>query len=275
MSAIINPYAIYVHCDAGMDYDSKNTGGVGIEIKFPETIEVDDVHKSLGRYQKANIERLELEAVYQGMTELLKCLKQSPNEIKKVNIVIITTDRYSLSDQEKTSVYKISQWRRNKWKNHEGRSIKNKDLLDKIDKTRKKVMFSVGCRLEIQYLRRKYNKVADKLAEAGKKQQLVNRSIAKHGQKIGKRKYKGEEVQYSRLDEKEEYHIHVYKKEPVGDQWEVCTEVCEGPLVGRVLKIRTDSIMEDRLHRRHEYTIRLKRVFSHHVIIFRTLIKLK
>jgi len=58
--AIFNPYALYVCCDGAMDYDSKNTGGVGFEIIFPDSIGLESTKYSLGKYEGANIERLEL-----------------------------------------------------------------------------------------------------------------------------------------------------------------------------------------------------------------------
>lgn len=38
-----NPYAIYINCDGAMDYDSKNTGGVGYVITFPDFIELETI----------------------------------------------------------------------------------------------------------------------------------------------------------------------------------------------------------------------------------------
>ena len=276
MSGIpINPYAIYVHCDGAMQYDSKNSGGVGVRIVFPDFVELDDVKKSLGRYEGANIERLELEAILQGMYEILDIFQLEKAKLKNVNTIIFITDRYGLNDSDKTSPFRIRDWRKNKWHNHEGKAIKNSDLLDKIDKTRKKINDQTYCTVKINYARRKFNKKADKLAKAGKKQAITNSTIAQKGLKIGKRKFDDIEVEYSLLEKKSKYHVRVYKKEPVRDQWEISVEFCSGTFTGKKLKIYTDAEIEMKLQRHHEYEIRIKKIYSHHVSIFKTIKEIK
>ena len=67
-----NPYALYVYCDGAMDYGPKNAGGIGLEIFFPEFVGLESIKKSIGSYEGANIERMELEAIIQGMKEVLE-----------------------------------------------------------------------------------------------------------------------------------------------------------------------------------------------------------
>ncbi|NQT49458.1 hypothetical protein HQ571_02060 [Candidatus Kuenenbacteria bacterium] len=266
-----NPYALYVHCDGAMDYDSKNSGGIGYEIVFPEEVALERITKSIGKYEGSNIERLELEAILQGMYELLRLFEEHGNDLRNVQTIIITTDRFSLNDQEKTSPYKIREWRKNKWYNYEGKAIKNRFLLDKIDKTRKKISDKTYCSVEIKYLRRKFNKVADKLAKEGKKRYLKKPDIVIHGLKLCKRKYDGLEVDYKLLEDKKKYLVRIFRKEPVLDQWEIWGELCDGEHLGKKIKVYSDRIMELRLHRHHGYYIRIKKKFSHHVSIFKTI----
>jgi ribonuclease HI len=270
-----NPYALYVYCDGSMDYDSRNTGGVGFEIVFPDFVELENIQESIGKYEGGNIERLELEAILQGMNEVLRLFQNEKEKLVNINTIIVITDRYGLNDQERTSPYRIREWRKNKWHNYEEKAIKNSDLLDKIDKTRKKISNTTYCRLSIQYKRRKYNKKADKLARAGKKQAILKDDIALKGIKIGRRKYNDIEVNYILLEEKTELHVHVFKKDPVHDQWEISVEICEGKLIGKKLKIYSDDELASKLQRLHEYSIRIKKVFNHHITIYRTLRELK
>jgi len=46
---------LYIHCDAAMDYDSQNSGGVGFVIIFPDFMGLKNVEKIIGRYVGANI----------------------------------------------------------------------------------------------------------------------------------------------------------------------------------------------------------------------------
>jgi ribonuclease HI len=267
---IINPYALYVCCDGAMDYDSKNTGGVGFEIIFPDYVRLESIKHSLGKYEGANIERLELEAILQGMKEVLKLFENNKDEFRDLSAIILTTDRLGLNDEGKTSPYRMREWRKNQWHNYEGKAIKNSDLLDKIDKTRKKLGDKTRCSIKIQYRRRKFNKTADKLAKKGKNQVIVKNNIALKGTKIGRRKYNDIDVDYKLLEEGKEYIVHVFKKESVREQWEICADICEGRFWGKKLKIYSDSEVERNLHRHHKYKIRIKTVCAHHVTIWET-----
>jgi ribonuclease HI len=274
---IFNPYALYVCCDGAMNYDSKNTGGVGFEIIFPESVGLESIKISLGKYEGANIERLELEAILQGMKKIIELFDNNNDKLRNIKNIIFTTDRSGLNDEEKTSPYRIREWRKNNWHNHEGKAIKNSDLLDKIDKTRKKIADNTFCSVKIIYRRRRFNKTADKLAKDGKNQPIAKTNIALKGIKIGRRKYDGIEVDYKLLEEEKEYVVRVFKKEPVREQWEIWVEMCEDKLLEQKFKIYSEesSEIENKLHRHHEYKIRIKKVYAHHVTIYETIEEIK
>lgn len=271
----INPYALYIHCDASMDYGPKSPGGVGIEIEFPDSVSLVPIKLDIGKYISSNIERLELEAIIKGMEEVLRLFESKYDALKNVKTIIITTDRYSLNDNEKTNPFKIKDWRKNNWYNYEGKAIKNSDLLEKLDKTRKKLLDKTYRSVRIEFLPGKFNKAADKLSKIGKKKALTSDSIALKGLKQGKRKLNGEEINYSLLKVKDEYEIHIYKKEPVRDQWEISTEIFKGEFVGKKLKIYTDNELVKKLHRHHIYKVHIKNVYQHHIIIYKTFKEVK
>jgi hypothetical protein len=156
-----------------------------------------------------------------------------------------------------------------------GKAIKNSELLDEIDKTRKKIIDIIRCRVEIQYVRRKFNKKADTLAKKGKTHPIIKNDVSIFGQKIGKRKFDLPEVDYKSLEEKNEYNIHIYKKDWIRDQWEICSEFCEGQFQGMILRIYTDSEIENKLHRHHIYKIKVNEVFNHHVTINKVIKEIK
>jgi ribonuclease HI len=266
-----NPYAIYVNCDGAMDYSSKNPGGVGFLITFPDSVNLEPISFSKGVYTGGNIERLEIEALIQAMKETIDVLEANRYLLRNINHVIFITDRYGLRENDKTSPFKIKEWRRNQWKNHEGKPIKNHKLLDQLDKIRKKLSDQFHVRVNIEFRPRKQNKGADKLAKAGKKEGLVNDRLAKKGEKIGKRKFDGAEIKYVKISPKEELHIRVFRKDPVQDEWEVWVELCEGPNIGEKLKIYTDNELAAKLKRMNEYSVKVKTVFTHHIHIYRTL----
>ena len=195
----INPYALYIHCDAAMDYGPKSPGGVGIEIEFPESVPLEPIKLEIGKYVGANIARLELEAIIKGMEEVFKLFEQQNNQLQNLNTIIVTTDRFDLNDQELTSPFRIRDWRKNDWHNFEGKAIKNSDLLAKLDKTRKKLADKTYCSVRIEFLPSKFNKSADKLSKISKRKALSIDTIALKGLKQGRRKFDGDEINYSLL----------------------------------------------------------------------------
>lgn len=272
---ILNPYAIYVRCDGSMDYDSKNTGGVGFVIEFPEQIKCEPIQKMIGRYEGANIETLELNAILQGLKEILKLFKIDAKMFSNLGGVVVVTDRFSLNDNMKTNPYRLKEYRRNKWNNHEGKPIKNAKLLDDIDKTRKKVSDALGVFVKIEFQPRKKNKIADKLAKAGKKKTVVNKTIANNGLKKGRRKFSGGVICYERLKKDDLLKVHIYLKELVGCQWELSVEFMGGDMMGDKLKIYVDKKLEKKFHRHHIYEIKVKNVYRHHIEIFRTITEMQ
>lgn len=270
-----NPHAIYVHCDGAMDYNSKSTGGVGYKIIFPDFVDLESIQESIGRYEGANIERLELEAIIQGMEEILRVFHCNKEKLRNANQIIFVTDRFALQDSDRTNPYKIKEWRNKGWHNHEGKPIKNSDLLEKLDKTRKKIRDLCYCRVEINFKPRKFNKAVDKLAKAGKTNPILKDTIAIKGTKTAKRLFDGNSIDYKLLTEKREYTIHIYRKEPVREQWEIFTEIINGEFLGRKMKIYTDDIIGAKLQRQHRYKIRLKNVFKYHATIYRTFTEIK
>ena len=270
-----NPYALYVYCDGAMDYNSKNNGGVGYEIVFPEFVNFENIRESFGRYQGANIERIELEGIISGIEAVIHIFEQEREKLKNINTIIVVTDRFRLNDNEGTNPFKIREWRKNDWCNHEGKAIKNSDLLDKLDKKRKKLSEIAYSMVRIEYKSRKLNKVADTLAKDGKKKIITDDSIAVKGLKVGKRKFEGIEVIYKSLKEKDEMLIHIFLKSPVNEQWEISAEICRGINIGKKVKIYSDDKLASKLQRRHEYNIKVKKTYSHHITIFRSMKELK
>ncbi|MDP1726875.1 MAG: hypothetical protein Q8M15_08830 [Bacteroidota bacterium] len=266
-----NPYALYVNCDGAMDYDKVNSGGVGFVVSFPDNLALDDRLISIGKYEGGNIERIEYEAIIQAMLHVIDLFYELQDELANINQIIFISDRFALQDSERTNVYRIREWRRNNWHNHEGKPIKNHDLLDRLDKIRKKLTDYARARVNIEYRPRKQNKAADKLAKAGKKEGLVKDSLAKKGEKIGKRLFNGNEIKYTKLRAGLELHIHVFRKDPVQEQWEVWCEICEGENKGEKLKLYVDDILAAKLKRRNQFIIKIKSVYKYHIGIYKTL----
>ncbi|MFC1802261.1 RNase H family protein [Patescibacteria group bacterium] len=262
-----NPNAIQIHCDGAMDYDSRQTGGNGFIIEFPDSFKIDPIVGSI-RNDNQGIHRLELISLVEAMESLLIFARQNSTLIRDAGGVEIYTDRFSATDELLTNPYKIKSWRKNGWKNHEEKEIKDRDILDKIDKTRIKLSKAVGGYVEISHKRRKENKTADKLSKKGKKS--LNRGVKifePKKRRFIKRLYEGSEVNYSAVNSGLEFEVRVYAWEPVGKRFEVCFEVCSGDFEGCIIKAYISEDFKLKLHRGHFYLIRIDSVFNHHVEI--------
>lgn len=260
-----NPYAIQVHCDGAMDYDSSQTGGNGFVIEFPDSFEMEPITASL-RNDGQGIHRLEMISLIEAMEELLSFGKRNPELIRKAAAVEIYTDRLRATDGELTNPYRIRGWRRNGWKNYEGKPIKDKDLLDKIDKTRNKLSQVVGGSVSINYEREKRNKVADKLSKVGKRAGVRGRIMPEKKQRrVIRRSYDGPEIKYSQLSVDEVLEVRLYAWEPVGKEFEACFEICSGNFEGRIVKVYIDDEQKAEVHRGHRYAMEIAEVYAHHV----------
>ncbi|MBA7567822.1 hypothetical protein ES708_09540 [subsurface metagenome] len=255
--------------------DSKSSAGTGYVIKFPDELELDDIWDYYGIYYDANIERIEIQGIISGMQGLLDWLRKNSINLSIVSRIIVITDRYYLKDEERTSRYKISDWRRMGGKNHEGKEIKNWDLLNKLDKTRTKLAQYARKSVRIEYLRRKFNKEPDRLSKKGRKEGLPTREIAIEGHKIGTRRFNGPEIKYKYFHSKDIIIIHIFRKRPIKEQWEINAEICSDKRKGEKIVIITDHRLQEKLKRGNCFEVRIKNVFRFHVEIYRTIKKIK
>jgi len=267
--------AIYIHCDGSMMYDSESSGGIGYVIKFSEHLELEDVSDYNGIFVDSNIERLELEGIINGIEGLRYYIKVNDLDLSRTSQVIVITDRFALQDSDRTSPFKIRNWRSNNGKNFEGKEIKNWNLLNKLDKTRTKLAKEARKSVRIEYRRRKFNKEADKLSKKGRNEGLTDRSIAIEGHKIGKRKYDGPEIKYNWFSPKEELIINIFRKRPIKEQWEINAEICSDKRTGNKIKIIVDHELQEKLKRGNTFKVKLKKCFNYHFEIYRTIKKVK
>lgn len=146
-----NPHAIKIHCDGAMDYDKYQTGGNGFVIEFPDYFNKDPVEKSISRTGHG-IHQLEMISILEAIEELIKIYKDDLFP-RTSSGVLIFTDRHSVPSL--LNPYAVREYRNNDWNNHEGKPIKDKVLIDRIDKARVKLSQKTGGRVEIKWKDRK------------------------------------------------------------------------------------------------------------------------
>lgn len=144
-----------------------------------------------------------------------------------------------------------------------------------MDKTRTKLGNEARKPVRIEYRKRKYNKEADKLSKKGRNEGIASRKISIEGHKIGRRKFDGREINYKLFSSKEKIRIHIFRKRLLKDQWEINAEICSEKKQGDKLKIITDYELQEKLQRGNEYEITIKKVYSYHFEIYKTIKKFK
>ena len=255
-------------------YDSKSSGGTGYVIKFPEYLELEDLSDFDGTFTDSNIERLELQGIINGMDGLRHYLKHHEIDLSRTQNIVVITDRFALQDSDRTNAFRIKEWRSKHGKNHEGKEVKNWDLINQLDKTRTKLSNEARKAVSIEYRKRKFNKDADKLSKKGRKNVITDRKIAITGHKVGQRKFDGPEIKHSWFYEKDMFIVYIFRKRLLKNQWEINAEICSKKKRGNKCKIITDYELQEKLQRGNVYKIRIKSVFSFHFTIYRTIKKM-
>lgn len=260
-----NPRAIKIHCDGAMDYDRKQTGGNGFIIEFPDFFELEPITGSI-RNDKQGIHRLEMISLIEAMEELLFFGKKNPMLLQKAEAVELFTDRMRVTDDYLTNPYSIRAWRRAGWKNHEGKAIKDADLLDKIDKTRVKVGQAVRGGVSISWIPERRNRAADKLSKTGKLTETRGRKlIEKKRRYITRRLFDGPIIKYPQLTPNDTLEARLYAWELVGKQYEVCFEIYSGKFREQIVKVYVDEKQKAVIHRGHYYKIIINEIFRYHI----------
>jgi ribonuclease HI len=258
-----SPHAIIIHCDGAMNYDKNQTGGNGFHIAFPDSIDhVEIFHSKRNDWQ--GIHRLEIISIIDSMKELLVLEKRGEINLRNASGVEIYTDRFFVA--EMSDPYKIQAYRSNGWKTYEQKPIKDKQLWDELDKTRKKLIGKVGGRIEIGYKREKRNKIADKLSKRGKSA-LPSKRTDKKIRNVSRRLFDGTNINYSLLTAGMFLKINLYAWERVQNEIAICAEVIDGEQKGKIVNIYVSAEQKSQLHRRHRYEILIGQVLKHHITI--------
>lgn len=260
-----NPYSIKIRCDGAMNLDKNQTGGNGYYIEFPDALNLEPLFGSL-RNDGQGIHRLEIISIIEAIKRLLNFIKQNPEIRKSLSGVCICTDRYSIPNL--VSPWSIQKYKRNKWKTNDGKAVKDRDLLEELDRLIKKLSIESRGMVEIKWVPEKYNKTADKLSKSGKKD-IPSRRTTKKNRRFAKRIFNGPEVNYETLKSGDEITIHVYSWEPIQNEFEIVGEILGKKNLGKKLKISVTQEDKNKFHRKHFYEINISEVYKSYIKIKR------
>src|ERR1035437_6836953 len=143
---------VYTLNTDGCCLGNPGAGGVGVNIFFPETLNLRDEKFYRGFHQTTN-NRMGLKAGIEG----LKLIRKRIKELDCHKRIVWLTDSQYVAE----NMYQIPVWRKSHWKRANGEPILNEDLWRELEGVRNSL------RIYPTWIPREKNSVADKLAKQG------------------------------------------------------------------------------------------------------------
>lgn len=161
LTVTFDPRAIQIHTDGSAYRNPGHVSGCAVIVRYPEHLDrEDEVIVDFGCPRSTN-QRMELRACIEG----LKWVRQN-RPWRGVTCVLVVTD----SQYVRNFIGLVPIWKKQGWRNHEGKPILNDDLWDDLLKGRAKA----GIRVEFVW-------EAGKTTEIGNRVHKVATSAAKRG----------------------------------------------------------------------------------------------
>jgi ribonuclease HI len=203
--------AVKIYIDGSAFKNPGNEGGFGLLLEYPN--EIEDKEISVSGYKETTIQRMELKACIYA----LKYIRNNLSEFRKITgrVIIITDSDYVYSNQNR-AIY----WRKEKWKNKEGRPIENPDLWKEF----LSVKSNVGINTEITLQKGKSTpntKRVDKLAKQSAKSSIKRKDYGYRIGKIGRSKVRSGNSPTLFPANNQEEIIHVYYYTTINNQKEI------------------------------------------------------
>ncbi len=205
---IDDPNSIKIYTDGSRNPDRE--GGFGLVIEYPSDQNLENEEISVQGYKETTNQRMELGACVYA----LKYIRNNQDKFRKMTgrVIIATNSDYVCSNQ-----YRVIYWRKDKWKNREGRPIENSDLWKEF----LSVKSNVGIRTEIVWVKGKsipIVKRVDKLAKQSVRSVIKRRDYGYKKGKIGKSKVKNGESPILFPANNQEEIIHIYHYTIINNQ---------------------------------------------------------
>jgi len=168
-----DPYALKIYIDGSAYKNPGGEGGIAAIVEFPDdTNREPDLIFTKGFSETTN-QRMELRACI----EALKWARENARLFGCPRVVIITDSQYVV-DNHRNALY----WKRNKWRNKDGRPIENPDLWGKLLAERPKI----GVRTDIEWGKGKSTEIGKLVDKAAKKSAKGFDKIRDRGFESGK-----------------------------------------------------------------------------------------
>lgn len=243
-----DPHALKLYVDGSALENPGGPGGAAGIVEFPE-------HLSRGNevifeegYVETTNNRMELRACIGA----LEYVRRAPSSLG-ISRVLIVTDSLYVNDNHRRAPY----WKKNKWKNLDGKPVENSDLWNEFLLLRPKVRLIT----EVQWIKGKSTpllKEVDRRAKAAAKHPIhIDRGF--RGGKVSRSKTQSRDASSLFQARGQENAINIYRKKMVGRTQEkvyfdLLSEVGD-EFVAKYYAYSTPEIANE-LHRGHCYKVR-------------------
>lgn len=242
----LDPHALKIYIDGSALNNPGGAGGIAAWVEFPmDWNRLDELLFQEGFLETTN-----------NRMELLACIRafdyvREHGTALRVERVQIVTDSKYVHDY----FFLADKWRKNGWRNLDGKPIENRDLWKRLLSVRSKVTV----RTELKWMLGKKSpilKAVDKTAkEASFQPWEIDRGFK--GGKVGR--LKGDSKRAALLFQAagQEAVIRIYRTRLVGSDHKIYFELCEnesGDITGKASAFASAEIAVD-LHRHHSYRV--------------------
>lgn len=242
-----DPYAIKIYVDGSAVKNPGGAGGIAAWIEFPLDWDAPDELLFEEGFQSTTNNRMELVACIRAF----KYVCQQGYDVRVQRVQIITDSRYVHDN-----FFVAELWRKNGWRNADGRPVENRDLWKELLSIRGKVRV----RTEVNWKLGKKSailKAVDKSAKAATALPWTVDRGFKPGQ-IGRSKGSSKRAASMFAAKGQEAVIRIYRTRLVGRHdhkfyFEVCDEVTGDVLEKAAAFASADVALE--LHRQHTYRV--------------------
>jgi ribonuclease HI len=250
--------ALKIYVDGSALKNPGGPGGIAGIAEFPENLNRDNEVIFEEGYIATTNNRMELRACIKGFEYARQFA-----ELSMFQRIIVISDSQYLNDNHRRASY----WKKNAWKNADGKPVDNEDLWNELLLLRPKVRTST----EIRWVKGKSApilKEVDRRAKASAKQPThVDRGF--RGGKVARSKTPGRSASTLFAARGQELVINIYRKNLVGRTqdkiyFDLFTE-SEGEFTAKHHAFTTAEIAHE-LHRSHRYRVRFNDNPRHPII---------
>lgn len=242
------PYALKLYVDGSAFRNPGHEGGFSVFAEYPDSFGIVSKEVINRGYEGTTNNRMELRAC----VEAFKFARKEVDRLGLNHVVVVTDSDYVYSNQQRANY-----WKKDGWKNREGRNVDNPDLWNEFLSARQKVHAT----LEVRWERGKTTDILNAVDKGAKKAAtgIKKKDFGFNKGKIIRTKIRGGGISMFPA-QGQNLIIRVFKYEYKSDsEWKVCFELYSKSENKFISKHFAYIRFLDNLHRNRFYKVSFNR----------------